>query len=205
MTDEKTLAQTDYFAEKGAELGFPDPQPSAEKPYEFNMTAARSNVQAGSLMTALIQYLSSLAEAYAGGRPNLLYYPAKPSDLSVLIKPYRSVLTKIYRVNYLYNREYPREPDRNGFVRYDTIYDHPKMNDLLRARLVCKYMDGPQVVAQGLERFCQDRGLGFKSYPMNSDMGYYAWHCYLRIPLEIMIHDSVETRNIWWFFAVWSG
>jgi hypothetical protein len=37
---------------------------------------------------------------------------------------------------------------------------------------------------------------------MNSDMGYYAWHCYMRIPLEIMIHDSVEIKKIWFELQV---
>jgi|SRR6516162_8934843 len=202
MVNDAKLTEADYFAGHGAALGFPDPPLHVQKNYEFNMRSAQSSVQAGSLMTELVQHLSSLAETYAGDRPNLLYYPAKPSDLSVLIKPFQSVLTKIYRVNYLHNQKFPDEPDQSGFVRYDAIYDHPKMNDLLRARLVCKYMDGPQVVVQGLQAFCQDRDLEFRSYPMNSDMGYYAWHCYMRIPLEIMIYDSVENKKIWFELQV---
>ena len=93
----------------------------------------------------LIALLASIAEGYAGGRPELLYYPVKPSDLQVLTKPYASVLTKVYRLNCLMIQAVTQVLLNTASFAHDSIFSHDKMNDLLRARLVCKYMDGPEV------------------------------------------------------------
>jgi hypothetical protein len=195
MAKERNLSEQDYFAEHGVALGFREPFERQGKAYDFNMKVAQLQLQTSATMNELIKCLNSLAEKYAGERPNLLYFPGKPSDLSVLVKPYSSVLTKVYRINYLRNGQFPSAP-KSGFVQYITLYDHDKMNDLLRGRLVCKYMDGPQLVAKGLKDFCNSHDLEFLDYPMNNEMGYYAWHCYIRVPIEIMAGE-VETKNMW--------
>lgn len=147
-------------------------------------------------MGELTAFLVDLASNYAGGRPELLYYPAKPTDLQLLVKPYASMLTKVYRINCLHNRSYPAAP-QDGIVDHAALYSHPKMNDLIRTRLVCKYMDGPKFVAEGMKRFCDRRGLGYRSYPMHSETGYHAWHCYIRTPVDMAVGDTVEVRDIW--------
>lgn len=189
-------SEAEYFAKHGAGLGFPDPLEGGKRLYDFNLTNARNHLQlSNGLMTELIQFLVGLADSYANGRPELLYYPSKPADLQVLSKPYASMLTKIYRINCLQNRGYPAAP-KFGFINQANIYDHDKMNDLLRARLVSKYMDGPKFVAAGLAQFCESRGLEFRSYPMHSDTGYHAWHCYIRIPVDLVGRDGIEVRKI---------
>ncbi len=147
-------------------------------------------------MNDLIRYLNEIAAEYAGGRPHLLYYPVSPSDLSVFTKPYQSLLNKVYRINCINNRRFPDRPDK-GFVDYSSMYEHENMNDLLRARLVCKYMDGPKFVASALASFCKERCIKSKYYSMNNDLGYYAWHFYFRIPVEIMVNEGVEEKCIW--------
>lgn len=189
-------SETQYFAEQGVKLGFPEPLESGKRTYEFNLVGAQSRLQLGGLMGELTKFLVELAGQYAGGRPELLYYPVKPSDLQLLVKPYASMLTKIYRINCLQNRSYPAAP-RHGFVEYATLYSHTKMNDLVRARLVCKYLDGPKFVAEGLARFCDSRELEFHSYPMHSDTGYHAWHCYIRNPVDLVIEGVVVLRDMW--------
>ena len=129
------LSQEQYFAEHGQSIGFPAPLEARRKPFEFNLSSAQTKLQSGELMSELIVRLNALDRTYAGGRPNLLYYPVNPSDLTVVVKPYSSVLTKIYRLNYLQNRRFPKAPN-NDFVTAENLYEHPQMNDLLRARLV---------------------------------------------------------------------
>lgn len=189
-------SQVAYFAEHGAALGFPDPLESGKAIYDFNLTNARNRLQFDGLMSNLTAFLVELASDYAGGRPELLYYPAKPSDLQLLAKPYASMLTKVYRINCLHNLAYPAPP-RRGLIEHATIYSHVQMNDLLRTRLICKYMDGPKFVAEALARFCASRELEFRSYPMHSDTGYHAWHCYIRNPIDIAIGGDVESREMW--------
>ncbi|MFD0850531.1 hypothetical protein [Sphingosinicella xenopeptidilytica] len=189
-------SETEYFASHGAALGFPDPLERGKRIYDFNLSGARNYLQLDGLMGELTAFLVELASDYAGGRPELLYYPAKPTDLQLLVKPYASMLTKVYRINCLQNRNYPAAP-RDGLVEYATLYSHPKMNDLIRTRLVCKYMDGPRFVAEGIEHFCERREFGYRSYPMHSETGYHAWHCYIRTPVDMAVGDAVEARDIW--------
>lgn len=189
-------SEAQYFAKHGAALGLPNPLEDGKRVYDFNMTSAKNHLQLNNgLMAELIQFLIGLADGYANNRPELLYYPSKPADLQVLIKPYASMLTKIYRINCLQNRGYPAAP-KDGFINLDSIYDHIKMNDLLRARLVSKYMDGPKFIAAGLAQFCEIKGLEFRSYPMHSDTGYHAWHCYIRSPVDLVGKSGIETKII---------
>lgn len=192
-----TMTEAEYFTKHGTELGFPSPPQAARKHYEFNLNAAQSRLQTGKFMTDLIGCLNRMVEVYAGGRPHLLYYPVKPSDLTILVKPWVSVLTKIYRVNYVHNRNYPGKPKGLETITLPNLYGHPKINDLLRARLICKYMDGLEAVASGLAKFCKEQSLNFRQYPMNSDVGYYARHCYISLPVELMFGDQVEEKSLW--------
>lgn len=189
-------SEAEYFSEHGVRLGFPDPLEGGKRTYDFNLTSARNNLQLDRLMTELVQFLVDLAGGYANGRPELLYTGVKPGDLQILSKPYGSMLTKVYRVNCVQNRNFPAPP-KAGFVSHSSIYSHDKMNDLLRTRLVCKYMDGPQFVVTGLSRFCERKGLQFRSHPMHSDTGYHAWHCYIRISVDIAVEGGIEARDIW--------
>lgn len=189
-------SEAEYFTSEGTALGFPDPLESGKRVYDFNLSGARNYLQLEGLMGELTIFLVELARDYAGGRPELLYYPAKPTDLQLLVKPYASMLTKVYRINCLNNRSYPAAP-RDGMVDHAALYTHPKMNDLIRTRLVCKYMDGPRFVVEGIKRFCERRGLGYRSYPMHSETGYHAWHCYIRTPVDMAVGDAIEARNIW--------
>jgi len=189
-------SEAEYFASDGAALGFPDPLESGKRVYDFNLSGARNYLQLDGLMGELTAFLVELARDYVGGRPELLYYPTKPTDLQLLVKPYASMLTKVYRINCLHNRSYPVAP-RDGMVDHATLYTHPKMNDLIRTRLVCKYMDGPRFVAEGVKRFCEHRGLGYRSYPMHSETGYHAWHCYIRTPVDMAVGDTIKARDIW--------
>lgn len=189
-------SEAEYFARDGAALGFPAPLESGKRVYDFNLSGARNHLQLEGLMGELTDFLVELAVDYAGGRPGLLYYPTKPTDLQLLVKPYSSTLTKVYRINCLQNRNYPAAP-RDGFVDHAALYTHPKINDLIRTRLICKYMDGPKFVVEGIKRFCERRGLGYRSYPMHSETGYHAWHCYIRTPVDMAVGNAIEARDIW--------
>lgn len=147
---QRILSLDEYFAQHGGDLGFPEPLESGRKGFEANLNSARTTLQSGEIMTALISTLRNVAEDYSGGRPQLLYYQAPPTELDIKRKPYISAINKIYRHNYLRDDRFPEEPSDAPFVLYSTLYDHPKMNDLLRSRIVCKYMDGPQAVISGL-------------------------------------------------------
>ena len=115
--------------------------------------------------------------------------------LGLLTKPFSSAIDKLYRSNILYNRQFP-EPPRSGWIEPPELYE--KIEDLIRTRLVCKYMDGPRFVCEALMRRCRQAGIDSKFRELSTEAGYYAWHFYVRIPVELMLEAaSVVEKSMW--------
>jgi hypothetical protein len=184
-----------YLLKATSALGFVDDPTNAERTYEFNLRAARQSVSSCEVMSDILNALKEMTLQYAGGNPQLLFYPAdKIDDLSILQKPFKSTIDKIYRRNVLYNRSYPDAPP-DGLIDVAQLYEN--IDDLLRTRLVCKYMDGPKYVCERLTAHCEAHGVASHFRELSTDAGYYAWHFYFRAPAEIMINNIVEPKSIW--------
>lgn len=194
MTNARKPSEDEYLKAQWDQLGLSDPIEKSEKGFDFNLVAARTSLESSGFLKELVDHLESCASEYAGGNPQLLYL-TKPSDLQVHLKPFRSAVNKIYRINVIWNKKFP-DPPTTGLANIRNIYDHPKANDLLRCRVVCKYMDGPSFVADKIKDFCSKKGLNFHSYPMNNESGYYAWHCYIKCPVDIKPDADVEERLV---------
>lgn len=188
-------SEADYFQQHGEVIGFhPDNDGRA---YEVTMRALQSQLTTGRFISDLTTALTEMANTYAGGRPDLLLYGGKASDFQILIKTFTSLKNKVYRLNCTWNDNYPDKPLKYDFVNSYNYMIHDKINDIFRTRLVCRYMDGPKFIALGLERFCKDKRIQYRHYPMSTDNGYYSWHCYMKLPFEVPSGDVVIQRDIW--------
>jgi hypothetical protein len=184
-----------YLLTTASELGFENDPANAERSYKFNLRSAHQSVTSGDVMSGILAALKEMSQHYAGGNPTLLFYPSdRIDDLSLLQKPFRSTIDKIYRKNVLYNRSYPSAPP-DGFIEVVHLYEN--IDDLLRTRLVCKYMDGPKYVCEHLDTHCKAQGIASYFRELSTDAGYYAWHFYFQAPAEIMINHIVEEKQIW--------
>jgi hypothetical protein len=183
-----------YLLTAANALGFDDPA-NAERSYQFNLRAAHQSVTSGKVLSGILDSLRKMTQRYAGGNPNLLFYPTDQADgLTIFQKPFRSAIDKIYRRNIRFNHTYP-DPPREGFIAPVQLYEG--IDDLLRTRLVCKYMDGPKFVCDELTAHCETQGISSNIRELSTDAGYYAWHFYFRAPGEIMLHNIVELKQIW--------
>jgi ppGpp synthetase/RelA/SpoT-type nucleotidyltranferase len=187
------LTLEEYMLSEATKLGFPADLNEIEKPYKFSIDAARTNLQSGNLIQGLLTHLETIRQSYSGGRPDLLFYPDQKIDFQILSKPFSSVVSKIYRINYLNNRKFP-EPPRRGFLNSTNFYEN--LNDLLRTRIVCKYLDGPRFIADAISTFCESEKLRFRCYPMASELGYHAWHCYVAVPIQAIIVNELKDIEI---------
>lgn len=177
-----------------ADLGMPDFS-TAEKSHRMNMLAANAEASGSSVWSGVLETLASMGNEYSGGRSDLLFYPADAaSDLKLLIKPLDSTLLKLYRNNVLYNRNYP-DPPRDGLIAPQDLYS--KIDDLLRTRIVCKYMDGPRYVCGKLEEFCRVNGIDCNHRSLSTDAGYYAWHFYFKFSAPVNIAGLVKDCSMW--------
>jgi hypothetical protein len=104
-------------------------------------------------------------------------------------KPYMSAVNKSYRYNVIENPAWPNEhPDR--WMKPENWFY--KMNDTIRTRITCKYIDGPVFLAEKLDSLMKDLNLDYKFSSRQKDDGYYAYHCYISIPTNLITETSYE-------------
>ncbi|UQY33150.1 hypothetical protein K8U54_15630 [Pseudomonas fulva] len=192
------MAQKPSFEEFKAScleaIGLPD-IPTAEKAHRMNMLAASAEANSSHIWAGVLDTLKNMGSEYSGGRSELLFYPADAaSDLKIHTKPLESTLLKIYRNNVIYNRNYPEAP-RAGLI--DPVDMYSAIDDLLRTRIVCKYMDGPKFVCHKLEAFCQAQGAEYNHRSLSTDAGYYAWHFYVRFSAPVNIAGNIKDCSMW--------
>lgn len=99
------------------------------------------------------------------------------------VKPYESVIDKLYRKNVLTNDTWPNEPP-GGWYAPDQIFE--RLDDIVRTRLVCDYLDGPQFLVEKLNDFANRIGLEAEYSSREKDRGYYAYHVYVTIPVALV-------------------
>ena len=101
-----------------------------------------------------------------------------PSQLSLATKPFPSIYEKSYRLNAL-------DPD---ITRGPCVPDawFTQIDDLVRTRIVCKYLDGPDEVVTCILRHAATHGISAPVVRTHAaDRGYYAHHVYLPHTIEI--------------------
>ena len=177
------------------ELGFAD-LANAERAYQFNIRAAHQSVTSGKNFSGVVKKLIEIRSDYSKDKPDLLFYhPANPTDeLELLSKPFTSVIEKLFRNNIVFNRNYP-QPPRDGWTKPDELYEC--IDDLLRTRIICKYMDGPKFVCEALDAYCKEQNIDAKFRELSTEAGYYAWHFYFRSPVELMTNNVVTNQTMW--------
>src|ERR1043166_133249 len=160
-------------------LGENLPSEEVNKRYLANITLA----QAGVADHRFIKECADLLRTLAGRKVFAMHSGDRAPDFSFVTKPYPSVIDKTYRVNCNWNRAFPRQPpddwttSSNWFAKFD---------DLVRTTLVCRYIDGPEIVCKALAAAATQHGLLARFEPRATNDGYYAYHFYARIPVSLM-------------------
>jgi ppGpp synthetase/RelA/SpoT-type nucleotidyltranferase len=181
----------DYLTWSRANLGTDWTTDGSRRQYDVNSVSLQNIIQQHSFYAEIMVVLRLAAKAYNTSKPTQLFFGDPAVNLQ--IKPYASVVSKAYRYNCLNNSRFPREP-KDGWYTGSNFYW--KVNDLIRACVVCRYADGPSFVAQRIRDHAVSHGLSFECYPMNNDAGYYAYHCYIRIPSFALVEGSVSEGDV---------
>ncbi|WP_349507498.1 hypothetical protein, partial [Agrobacterium pusense] len=144
--------------------------------------------------TNVVAALKTIPESYLGGQPDLLFYSREiAEDLNLRVKPFSSVLGKLHRRNVIFNNKWP-SPSKS-YVNPANLYS--EIDDLLRTRLVCRYLDGPRFVSEHLKQICDSLDVVNETRPLSTEAGYYAWHFYFQIPVELAINGQIDTHPMW--------
>jgi ppGpp synthetase/RelA/SpoT-type nucleotidyltranferase len=102
-------------------------------------------------------------------------------------KSFNSFLEKTFRMNVVQNQRWPNPPrwkDHDPeWITTDNWFD--RINDIVRARFVVRYIDGVAFLIQRLETLAARHDLPCETAYIAHDDGYYAGHLYLTFNAEI--------------------
>jgi hypothetical protein len=116
----------------------------------------------------------------------------------VVTKPFDSFLLKTYRKNVLENTHWPDPPqsDRvSDWILPQNWFE--RINDIVRACFVVKYLDGVSFLAGKIQELCKNRNLDCAVNLEAREEGYYAAHLSLSCKFEIpKINFDTEIASI---------
>lgn len=169
------------------ELGCNFEDPAVRNAYEMTVAAASDNIAGSHLWTSLPSVMEEVARDYRQTYSCDLLSMATPNPVLVK-KPFESAVNKSFRLNVLWNRNFPLEPS-GGFVTPDTWFS--QLDDVIRTTIVCRYIDGPSRLIAALTKRATQLGLAVTDRSVSRDEGYYGHHFYTRHPTLVARHNSV--------------
>lgn len=183
-TKEPPTTEEQYIEWAKATIGV-DFNKAAERLYESKAALALVTAQKHDFFVDLDSYLQGQQQQYHANKDSDLLMGVTRVTLSS--KPYESAVNKSFRHNVVHNRRWPEEPE-GGWLTPDNWFAN--LNDLIRSTVVCKYIDGPGLLAKLLHERADEFNLESGSNSKQRDGGYYAYHFYVGIPVELSAVDS---------------
>lgn len=154
--------------------------------HRMNIASMKDSIRDDEFLDALRKHIDSIADEYKLTFKAELF--AGNPSLDFQEKPFQSIIEKSFRFNCVFNRNFPSPPmlRKNASIEKIKEFVHPNnwyslIDDLQRCTIVCNYFDGPEFVSDRLSRFCEERGVKFRTFSHQKDTGYYAYHFYLQI------------------------
>ena len=148
--------------------------------FETNSAEAFLRVGQSDFFNNLGQKLVEWNEEYKAVKNGDLLMTKEPPVIHR--KSYVSAINKSFRTDILWNDKYP-DPPKKGWVKADAVFQ--SLNDGLRGTIVCRFIDGPIFLIERLRKYASDLGYSFNSYSQERDAGYYAFHSYITIPVQL--------------------
>lgn len=151
-----------------------------ERLYETNLTNIYNAITEHNFFVFFSSQASRWQEEYNQKTCSVLFMGSNEPKL--VKKPYESAIDKTYRVNVLWNKNFPNEP-KKGWVNHQNIFT--QFNDLVRGTLVCRFIDGPAFMAKKIAEYAKEHNLQCRKYSQERDDGYYAYHVYVLFSAKI--------------------
>lgn len=166
------------WAKDALRVSFDDPR--IKSVYETNMNNIFNRVSEHQFFVGFSNISKAWQKQYEDKTKTELFMDNEEPTL--LIKSFKSTIEKTYRMNVLWNENFPESPVQ-GWIEQNAIYS--QVNDLVRGSLVCRFIDGPAFVANSIEDYARSLGLNSRQYTQERDDGYYAYHVYVKFPVSI--------------------
>lgn len=160
------------------ELGFDPEDKTVQNWVGLNVASVRASVEKHGIVTRIAEFIGKNQAATRRANVNIV-----GTEFRVHEKSYSSILSKLYRLNVLENRKFPLAP-KGGWIKPETIFG--ELNDLVRSTIVCRHINEPAIIAQKILGFAEEEGLKASSTAQTKEEGYYAYHVYIGIPVNLM-------------------
>jgi hypothetical protein len=121
-------------------------------------------------------------------------FSGQPALPTLASKPWQSFLSRTWRANVGRNKNWPEEP-QGGWWMPDTWFEQAW--DIVRTRIVVRYMDGVEILAAELRRCAEEFGLEARVDPEAKRDGYYAFHVYIpqRFQVAALDYEGTQERS----------
>ncbi|MEH1892195.1 MAG: hypothetical protein V7K92_23010 [Nostoc sp.] len=149
--------------------------------YETNLNIAYLAAESHVFFETLKKKFDEWSEDYKKATDSELLM--SPFNLKVVKKTYESAVDKSFRINVLWNEDFPKEP-KKGWVTSRNL--HFYFNDGVRGYIVCRFIDGPKFIAERLKKYAKSLGLKSHFYSQEREEGYYAYHFYVTIHIPFI-------------------
>lgn len=178
----RTLESYYPWAVEHLESTFLDP--AVANMYRANMASIKTTVEKHEFFQKLNDKSGQWCEEYTQKTDSQLF--TSDSVPTFVTKPFESAIDKSFRFNVLWNENFPEQP-KDGWITTTNLV--VSFNDVIRGCLVCKYVDGPKYVTEKLSEFASSLALKHRFYSQERDDGYYAYHFYVKIPVNLLNID----------------
>jgi len=156
--------------------------------YRMQVSTALLTIGQHPFFNGLESFLHHCDEEYHHTTSSVLFMSNMSVNLNT--KPFGSAVNKTFRMNIVWNKNFPEKPRHHGWVTPQNWLG--KINDIVRGRIVCKYIDAPKFLAEKLNTYAQGMNLQSRYRSEERDEGYYAFHFHVKIPTPINLWDSTR-------------
>jgi hypothetical protein len=167
-------------------------QHRVELSFDQNATFAQTTAQRHDFFRGLPNFLRKSSETYFTQTGADLFMRGVP-EVNPITKSYTTTVNKSFRHNIIWNDNFPDPPDR-GWATPSNWFSI--FNDIVRGTIVCKFIDGPLFLAERLKAYAHNHNLDSRYTSQQKDDGYYAYHFYVKIPVELLLNEADTTVNV---------
>jgi hypothetical protein len=157
MKKPETFEQYKNWCGEFLEIDFDDD--TSRTRYETNLNIAYLTAENHVFFKTLEKKLEEWSEDYERTTDSQLLMSL--FNFKLVKKTYESAVDKSFRINVLWNEDFPKEP-KKGWVTPRNLQSY--FNDGVRGYLVCRFIDGPRFIAERLRDYAKSLNLKSRFY-----------------------------------------
>jgi ppGpp synthetase/RelA/SpoT-type nucleotidyltranferase len=155
---------------------------STETWFRSSQNNILAEMQEMEFLSDLPSHLEIIGQEYQSNFGCQLFSLERDPAIKWKKKSFSSFLEKLYRINYVDNKNFPAPPE-GGWVNLERSCEI--VDDIVRTTIVVAYADAPDYVGERLSAIAKSLGIDCYWRDHAKEKGYYAFHLYLKVPVPV--------------------